>query len=927
MSVSGARIQILLIVSAFCLSVDVCRGEPVDFRNEIYPLLQRRCFECHGQKRQRSSLRVDSREAVLRGGDSGAAVVPGNPDASYLLDVLAPAADPRMPPEGEPLKAEEIERMRRWIQEGADWPADLEPVEPASQPHWAFQPLTRAEVPVLPATVPADARHPVDAFLWKELQAHGLTMSPEAEPGMFLRRVTLDLTGLLPTPEELQQFLQACRTPEESARLNDEAVAALVDRLLASPRYGERWAQHWLDVIRFAETAGYEKNGIRPMAWPYRDYVIQALNQDIPYPQFIAEQLAGDQLGKDPATGFLVTPPLPEPKEVGLEPAALAQVRFNSLDEVVQNVSSAMLGITVACARCHDHKFDPISSRDYYRLVANFGGLQFDRREWNSGDAPEPTRQRLRADLASIRRELLTSPVWREEEPTRVTEVIQPTPARWIRFTVSESEGEFGKEHLAFGVDELEVWTSTADGAPAENVALATAGTQVRTSGGNAELDSCDAHLIDGVHGSGSLWIAKNLASEGPVWVELELPRVTTISRIAYCRDRLGLDKNFSRLGGRSPRKYTIELATEPGNWKVVASEPRSEETISTEQTRLEKTFAEKSRQLDRLSYVFAGRFEAPPPMHVLKRGDPQQPKEEVAPGGLDILGGYELSVTATDPERRLALARWLGSPENPLTSRVLVNRIWHHHFGTGLVSTPSDFGTQGERPTHPALLDWLASEFIAKGWSIKQLHRLICNSRAYRQDSRPQPEALAIDADSRLLWRFPPRRLEAEAIRDNLLLLSGSLNQDMGGPGTSLFKTERFGGEYLPLDNPGRNTWRRMIYLTRVRGADDGLFKAFDIPDCGQVRAKRTTSTTPLQALNLFNSPFTSGQAELWAQRLQAEDPHEINEQVTQMFLSAYSRLPTEVERAACVDVAQAQGLATVCRAVLNSNEFLFLE
>jgi hypothetical protein len=316
--------------------------------------------------------------------------------------------------------------------------------------------------------------------------------------------------------------------------------------------------------------------------------------------------------------------------------------------------------------------------------------------------------------------------------------------------------------------------------------------------------------------------------------------------------------------------------------------------------------------------------------MHVLSRGDPLQPREPTGPGGIDVLGGYELPADAPDPERRLALARWLGSDAHPLTARVLVNRVWRHHFGAGLVETPGDFGTQGERPTHPELLDWLASEFMGRGWRLKDLHRLICTSAAYRRSSRPDAAAATIDADARWLWRFPPRRLEAEAIRDSVLFATGSLDPTAGGPGVNLYKPRPRRsdlGEWHPREDLGPASWRRSIYLMRMRGADDGVFKSFDVPDCGQVRAKRGTSTTPLQALNLFNSPFILEQAQRLADRARREAGADLVDQLDRVFALTLARLPGANERAACREVAERHGLATVCRALLNANEFLFLE
>ena len=492
---------------------------PVDAQREIWPILESHCVECHGPDKQKSSLRVDSREALLKGGDEGPAIVPGHPEKSRLLELVSSTDDEeRMPPKDEPLTAEQIGKLRQWIAEGAAWPEREH--APVAAKHWAFEPVTRPPVPA------SDQANPIDAFITAKLAEQGLRMSPEADPRTLIRRVTLDLTGLPPTPEEVEAFVAATH------RDPNAAMASLVDRLLASPRYGERWAQHWLDVIRYADTTGYESNAIRPSAWPYRDYVIAALNADVPYPRFILEQLAGDTLGVDAATGFLVTPPFPSRIEIGQEESAIAQARFNGLDEVLQNVGSAMLGMTVGCARCHDHKFDPITSRDYYRMAATFAGLQFVDRPWHDGVLPNEAIKAAEGQLARIRRELSTFPASREIEPTSATDVFRPVRAKFVRLKVTATFQKY-----APALDEIEVWTST------QNVGSARHGGVARSSGVNAALGSRDEFLNDGRRGRESLWTGTTKAAQakgyvkGESWVEIELPEPTLIERVAWSCD------------------------------------------------------------------------------------------------------------------------------------------------------------------------------------------------------------------------------------------------------------------------------------------------------------------------------------------------------------------------------------------------------
>lgn len=845
-----------------------------------------------------------------------------------MIEVVTAGDDAlQMPPEGDRLTAEQIAKLRQWVAEGAQWPVELA-AQNADESHWAFQPVTRAAVPVVD-TPPVETRHPVDAFLMAKLAEHGLQMSPQAKPRSFIRRATLDLTGVPPTPEEVEAFVRDCEPAGEAAPdLPDAAVRRLVDRLLESPRYGERWAQHWLDVIRYADTSGYEKNAIRPSAWPYRDYVIAALNADIPYPQFILEQLAGDTLGVDPATGFLLTAPFPSRIEVGQEAASIAQARFNGLDEVLQNVSSALLGMTVGCARCHDHKFDPVSTRDYYRLAATFAGLQFVDRPWRSGELPNEEIVAAERRLADIRRELGAFATWRETEPIRAADVFQPVRAKWVRLTVTDT---FQGKKYAAAFDEVQVWTPQAAGLPPRNVACSASGAKARSSGAAGTLGALDEFLNDGKGGRESQWIAANLVGKGETWVELELPEPMVINRVSWSCDHDDQGADVVPLQWRTIRQWHVQVAEQPGEWRSVVSPDRRDDVPDADRRKgLEEQFAAAATHLWELTHFFGGRFRSPDLSYVLRRGDPQQLREPTGPGGIDVLGGYELPLDAPESERRVALAKWLGSEQHPLTARVLVNRVWRHHFGAGIVDTPSDFGTQGEQPTHPELLDWLASEFMARDWRLKELHRLICTSAAYRQSSRPNAAAARIDADARLLWRFPPRRLEAEALRDSVLFANGSLDLSMGGPGVNIYKPKRFVGEWEPQDDPGPQSWRRTIYLMRMRGADDGVFKPFDVPDCGQVRAKRSTSTTPLQALNLFNSPFMIEQAQRLAARALREVGDDVDQQIERAYAVTLGRGPEPDERSACRAVVQEHGptgLATVCRVLLNSNEFLFLE
>jgi mono/diheme cytochrome c family protein len=892
------------------------------FEDRVLPILRSRCFECHGPDVQESALRVDSRPALLAGGDFGPALVPGEPAKTELLRRMT-AADPdeRMPPEGEPLSGAEIEAVSQWIADGAIWPGQMEATASAkrSSDHWAFQPLA--------ASFPHDS---IDGFITDALAARGLTPSPPADRRTLMRRLSLDLVGLPPAPDEVEAFV---------ADERPQAVDDLVDRLLSSPRYGERWAQHWLDVIRYADTRGYEYNTPREHAWPFRDWVIDAFNRDLPYDRFLFEQLAGDTVGVDPATGFLVTAPLPTPGEVGQEPAAIRQARLNSLDEIVQNVGAAILGLTVGCARCHNHKFDPISSRDYHRIVATFSGVQYDDRPWRRED--DATRASKHAALGraieAVQRELAVFPHWRDVESGIHLDSFHPVTARRIRLTVLATDA--AGDGPAF--DEVEVWgrpvaapeDAVSDGRDArsdglKNLASASLGGKATSSGAAAAVGGNDALLNDGKYGSGSIWVADR---RPPAWVQIDLPRPARIERVAWSRDRNLARKRSPDHGARLTSRWTIEIDDGADGWRMLVDASRTNgidaEALARRET-CENAIADLRRERATFEkrVVFAGRFTAAEPVHLLLRGDPAQPTVPVGPGGLEVLGGVELAVDAPQQERRAALARWLVGDAAPLVARAIVNRVWHHHFGTGLVSTPGDFGTAGERPSHPALLDWLSRRFIDCGWSLKWLHREIVTSSTYRQASQPVAAAVAVDPDTRLLWRYPPQRLDAEAIHDAMLSAAGVLDLSMGGPGVVVYhpKKRQF-DEWRPLDDPGPAAWRRMIYLAKMRGSDDGMFKVFDLPDCGQVRDKRGDSTTPLQALNLMNGPFTARAAARLADRIRREAGSEPAAHIERLFAILFSRPPTPSELSACVDTLQAEGLETVCRAAFNANEFLF--
>ncbi|MEX0938414.1 MAG: PSD1 and planctomycete cytochrome C domain-containing protein [Pirellulales bacterium] len=1085
------------------------------FARDVQPILAEHCHKCHGPGKRESNFRLDDREVAFAGGDFGEPpIVPGDAEASPLIWYVSGEDESLvMPPEGERLTAAEVSTLRRWIDQGADWPdsADTDVSNVPVTDHWSFQPLTHPDLP--PRTAAAEnLKNPIDAFLQRKLLEAGLAPSPPADRITLIRRLYLVMHGLPPTPDQVDRFVNDTRP---------DAYDRLVERILDSPRYGERWARHWLDVVRFAETNGFETNTPRDSAWHYRDYVIRAFNEDLPYDRFVFEQVAGDTVGADAATGFIVGGAYDVVKSP--DPGLTMQQRQDELADMINTTSTAFLGLTVGCARCHNHKFDPILQKDYYAMQAVFAGVQHGERPLREQLSPEDIHRRamLRNRLADVDQqlskyeppasfgdvivlddgaasrvtlhkpqagqgvhpagvdvgfaddlgdagrlpnvsdgrytwwentsgedlisyqpgvtgrwriwlswgrgfdthdpraqyvldadgdlatrddqqevavvdqqldaagsgEIVDTPLWsgfydagafelhpgsrlalRGSTPgaavtadvvvleraddradgiatsipplrppvhtSRNVDRFPPIEAKYVRLHISATNAS---EPC---LDELEIYSTGSADEPPRNVALVSAGA-VATSSGDYQGDPKHqlGHVNDGRYGNAWSWISNE---NGRGWVQIELPQAQRIERIVWGRDRQ------ERYADRLAIEYVIDVATEPDRWTVVASSEdrapyraqraplagyrfasRSAAIDEDELARLIDLREELSAQLpdQEQHMVYAGSFTPPGLTYRLYRGDPTAPREQVSPDGLSVLVDLPLPADAPEQERRVALARWIVDPANPLTARVMVNRIWHCHFGHGIVDTPSDFGANGARPSHPELLDWLAVEFIRSGWSVKHMHRLIMRAAAYRQSSAPRDEALAIDADSRLLWRFPPRRLEAEPIRDSVLQVTGMLRTEMGGPGYSVFQpNENYVRVYVPKVFYGPAEWRRMIYMTKVRMEQDAVFGAFDCPDAGQVAPERNRSTTPLQALNLFNSDFVLQQADLLAQRLRRDAPDDPPGQVRRAFQLLVARVPEPEEVGAAISVIDKHGLPAFCRAVLNTSEFLFI-
>ncbi|HEY3740024.1 MAG TPA: DUF1553 domain-containing protein [Bryobacteraceae bacterium] len=915
-----------------------------DLEEQATGLIKRNCLTCHSAAAKMGGLVLEKRELALQGGAHGPAIKPGDSAGSLLVQKTAAG---KMPP-GKPLPDAERQILARWVDAGAAWTSTLTAVERkrAGKDWWSLQPL---KVSQPPAGTAAGWTSPIDRYLLAAMQTKGLKPSAPADRRTLIRRATFDLTGLPPTPEEVEAFAN-----DSSA----DAYARLVDRLLASPAYGERWGRHWLDVIRFGESHGYEQNHLRPNAWPFRDYIIRSFNDDKPFDRLILEHLAGDVVANgDPnvevGTGFLVAGPH---DTVGnANEAASRQQRADDLDDMINATASAFLGLTVNCARCHDHKFDPIEQRDYYRMAAIFNGVTHGDREFASpaekrrvraireplelelkaaNERLEAIRKAAAPDIAEQREEILSK--YRPAAGTGLTrEDFAAEEARFVRLKILGTTGG------SAGLEELEVWSG------ARNVALASAGGKVTASSTRIADGSPDAYtpafLIDGKFNQ--RWIA---ATDGAVDLTIELPVGEMVDAVSWSGDRAGGFKG--KFEETAVSVYEVAISSDGREWKKVASSEgrlpsraadREEllllavldEPARDEYNDLKARRKGVQKLLDnapKLPMVYAGRMRDPKePAYLLKHGNAMDRGEVMVPESLSTLPFAKFAVEEDRPEgeRRVALAQWLADPKNPLTPRVLANRLWHYHFGHGIVGTPGDFGFNGERPTHPELLDYLASRLIENGWRMKPLHREIMLSQAYQQSSAFDEGSARIDGDGRFLWRFPPRRLEAEEVRDTILSVTGKLDRRMGGPGFQLYRyTVDNVATYFPIEKFGPETWRRAVYQTAARSVPSELLGQYDCPDSSLPEPKRIVTTSPLQALALLNNAFLLDQAKFFAERLEHDAGADRAKQVNRAFELAFGRKAEAEETRDALQLIERYGLPAFCRAMLNTSELIYI-
>ena len=958
-------------------------------------LLVARCVECHGPDAQESGLRLDSRGSILRGGTFGPIVVPGADDEGELLDRLRSTDDDeRMPPSGEPLSGDEIAAVAAWIGAGLPWPgaegdADRDP----RLDHWAWQPIRRPEVPAAVAAFAAlpgvePDRNPIDAFVRARLAEEGLTPAALADKRTLVRRLHFDLLGLPPSPEEVDAFV---------ADESPDAWEKLVDRLLASPRYGERWARHWLDVVHYGDTHGYDKDKPRPAAWPYRDWVVQALNADFPWGRFVSEQIAGDVLRPDDpaaleATGMLAAGPwdfighveVPETKTDG------KIARHLDRDDMVANCIGSFASVTIQCAQCHAHKFDPVSQEDYYSLQAVFAALDRGERTY----APDADTMRAHAALDARRGDLDARKKGLE---SRRAEAAGPRLAEIDKALAAPGGGNatpaFGW-HSEIVADtgpaaaDREKWVQVDLGREVELTRVILHPCHDDFAGIGAGFGFPRRFRIEGSNDPSFTGALVRLADSGPD----DLPNLGTAPRafaidpaavgaVRYVRvtvtrlaprqndfiaaiaelDLLDVDgENVARHGTVT----ALDSIEAPPRWQRAnlvdgefpAPSADAESLRREREDLLAKVPAEVTDGLraveEELAAVAGQRAALPPlrplytvtstqrggiprPIHVLARGNVNSPLREVGPGSLSAVSmlpaRFELPPDAPEGARRRALAEWLVSPDNPLTWRSAVNRAWLHHFGRGIVDTPSDFGRMGSPPSHPALLDWLAAEFRDGGGSLKAIHRLVVSSATWRQRADDHPAGSAVDAGNALLWRQNRRRLEAEAIRDAVLATAGTLDLTMGGPGWQDFRVEH--PEHSPhyrydlADPADRSTWRRSVWRFIVRSQTQPFMTSLDCADPSMRVEKRNESLSAVQALVLLNNGFMTTQALELAARVAREAGDDPVRQVERAFRLALGRPPAEGEAAALVELARGHGLPAVCRALYNLNEFTFVD
>ena len=846
----------LLAVLLFSTGRAVEAQTAVSFDQQIRPIFESRCAVCHGSANGQAELSLTGYAGLMKGGKSGPALVAGHPEESLLIRLIS-GPKPAMPKTGDPLSDNEVASIRRWIAEGATNDGTGRHVGEDAGAHageqagdqagenavwWSFRALT--SVPA-PETVSPWVRTDIDRFILAKLNEKGLSHSPEAERRTLIRRLTYDLHGLPPTPDEVEAFVE-----DDSER----AYQNLVDRLLASPRYGERWGRHWLDVVHYGESHGYDKDKARRHSWPYRDWVIRSFNEDKPYARFVEEQLAGDVPAPDSpegliATGFIAAGPWDYVGHAELREGTKDKkiARLLDRDDMLTATMSTFVSLTAHCARCHDHKFDPIKQEDYYSLQAVFAGV--DRAELPYDRDPVVHKKR--------------QAFWKQRRQTETA--MQPLLA-------------IAKEVTSPAIKVLD----------ARKAKLSEEFADLLPKVGEVETEQTKARQAEISEEQ------KAIAAERKPLVRALLDAPTR-ERLAWLETRL------------EEIDAALEKLPEP-EWVYTAAN-------------YFKTHGNHTPAWE------------PRPIHLLARGSVEASGRLMSAGTVsavrELPARFELPDGAAEGERRLALAKWITDPANPLTWRSIVNRVWHYHFGRGLVDSPNDFGKMGGRPTHPALLDWLAVWFRDRGGSLKSLHRLLVTSAVYRQASFHNAGNEVADGSNQFLWRMNRRRLDAESLRDAVLAVSGQLDRTMGGPSAEhfFFKDDHSPiYDYARFDFASPAARRRSVYRFLVRSVQDPFMESLDCADPSLLVDKRSSTLTAVQALALLNDPLMVQQSEHFAARLRAHS-RDLGGQVDYAYRLALGRPPDPEEARVLADYATRRGTANLARLIFNSNEFLFVD
>lgn len=927
------------------------------FEKKIRPVLAEKCFQCHSSKLKAplGGLRIDTAEGLRKGGDTGPAIVAGDPAKSLLLTAIGyQKLELKMPPTGK-LPDDVVADFRKWIEAGAIDPRAEAPAVTAPKPgaidwtaarqFWAFQPIRKADPP--PVDDSAWASGPVDRFVRAKLEAAKLKPAQPADKRVWLRRVTFDLTGLPPTPTEIAAYLKDT---------SGGAEKTVVERLLDSPHYGERWARHWLDLMRFAETNGHEFDNNKPDAWRYRDYVIRAFNQDVPYDQFVREHVAGDlaPAKRRSLDAAHWDSPLGTSVfwfgEVLNSATDSVKSRADAVDNQIDVMSKAFLGLTVSCARCHDHKFDPIPTADYYALAGIMHSTGLREAVLDSPERAAAIEARA-ARIAAVNE--------------RIRELIPPPPdgAKPAR-----PEGKPRPSDVVFEDFEgigYEDWTASGaafGNAPAHRIAP------------NQPLRGYAGEGIANSFGPGSERLAGSLTSRKFVmpklWIHIRMSgtyqerplqdnapvRVTLVADDHKSQNILpsgkpGFEWRSVRMTKEIGRICYFEIVDRSQNGhiavdKIVFSDEsrppadpsanndaplRAEDLVTDRKlAALQSERANLERDFPESAFGTIARDESPGNAKLHIRGSHKNLGTEVERGFLRVIAG-ENQQPVLAGSGRMELAQWLCDSSNPLTARVMANRVWKHHFGQGLVSTADNFGKTGERPSNPELLDYLASEFVESGWSVKQLHRTLVLSSAYRMSSKPDPAAVKLDPRNSLLHHMPVRRLEAEAIRDSILAVSGQLDRTLYGPSVMPHISKYQDGRGKPKSGPLDGKGRRSLYIQVRRNFITPMFLAFDYPLPISTIGNRGSSTVPSQALLMMNNEFVARSAEAWAARMK-EEAAPAPERIDAMYLAAFGRKPETWERIESAKFVAAakdpdKAWADLCHVLFNSAEFIYVQ